>query len=217
MRHLMALSCLADVARVLRDRDPASALFGPLPPPGPPDEHLDALRRSYRRLAAIVHPDVHPNDVRLATTTFQQLETLRAEREQAILEQRYPALPALPAPPQRARSGVRGGVGLAVRPTYVPPAPIVADFEAFATPPACPCVELARASLPRKVIFCSRGAADWAVRDFDHTMTAVIHSRECSSYRYRWPTSVNEHGFVVHSHFLSMHLSGWCWRRDVLG
>src|SRR5271157_2685773 len=89
MRRLMALSCLADVARVLRDRDPASALFGPLPPPGPPDEHLDALRRSYRRLAAIVHPDVHPNDVRLATATFQQLETLRAEREQAILEQRY--------------------------------------------------------------------------------------------------------------------------------
>jgi len=196
---------LPDIALALRRPDAAAELFGPLPPPGATDDHLAELRSAYRRLAALVHPDRHPRNVQLATETFQRLEALRAERERALLGQPFPALPG---PAQR------GGRAVVVRPKAAP----VVDYEEEEVPPlpACPCVHVARSSLPGRVIFCTRGEQDVAVRNSDHRAMPIAHSWGCSQYRGRYPSAVAEGGVTLQDARMSLHLSGWSWTRAAL-
>jgi len=199
---------LHDVAAALRSPAPADALFGPLPPPGAPDEPLAALRSAYRRLAAVVHPDRHPREVRLATEAFRGLEAARAERERAILDQPYAALPGPP--------GRHSGAGLAVR---RPAAPSRYDVdpvpyeEPLPPPPPCACIELARASLPwGRVVFFSHNQSELAVRESDRRAVPVAHSVVCWRYRCAHPRATSAHSLVVQEPFpFAVHMSGWAW------
>ena len=205
------LASLADVARAMARPDAADALFGPLH--GATDEALDALRRSYRRLVVLVHPDVNPGAARLATVTFQQLEGLRAQREREIVERPRAALPGAIVRGSRGSGKARSSGVMPwtpARPSY--------DYDDTAAPPlpGCLCVELARATLPGRVVFGVRGGVGLGVRVSDHRTVEVNHSAEYEVYRYRFPDTLFAQGFTLQTATMSMHLQGWSWQRAAL-
>jgi hypothetical protein len=202
-----SLTTLASVAAVAFESGAADALYPT--GTGSVDEQLEAVRRTYRRLAVIVHPDQNRDRPTLAARTFTRITELRQQREEEIEERGAPALPA-----RGGFASRRAGTGSIVR--SQPAAPVVAHDDGYddAAPPplpACACVDLARATLPGRVVFCTRAGQDWAVRTSDQRAVAVQHAADCERYRWANPNAVIEHGLVMQTSAFSVHSPGWCW------
>jgi hypothetical protein len=195
---------LHQVASALARRDPSAALFPATH--GTVSEQLEALQQAYRQLVVLVHPDRNPRDVAQATAVLARLNALRDEREQEIRDYWPPKLPS----PKRSGGIVRRA-----------PAPLAVPDDGYDDHeppplPACPCVQMARATLPGRVIFCTRGGQDWAVRASDQKIVPIEHSWGCSRYRQVHPTTTIEHGITMQGPVLSIHAPGWCWAHDRL-
>lgn len=192
---------LHEIAHVVARPDAAHALFG-AQMGVTLEEQLDALQTSYRKLVLLVHPDRNAKAVVLATSTLQRVNVLRDQREAEIRADKAPAL-------LRSR---RADTGSIVR---TRPAPVVVDDDYDDTEPpplpACACTAIARATLPGRVVFCSRGGSDWAVRSSDQRAVQVEHTWECSRYRQGHPTTISECGIVLQETLFSHHMPGWCW------
>jgi len=194
------LTTLAAIAQVVDRPDAVDVLYPT--GTGSVEAQLEEVRRTYRKLAVIVHPDRHPRaQATLASTTFTRITELRQQREVDIEERGAPALP-----PRGGFASRRAGSGSIVRAgddgyddTEPPPLP------------ACACVTIARETLPGRVVFCYRGMQDWAVRMSDQKSVLVVHTAECHRYRWANRESVFEHGIVMQSAMFSHHVPGWCW------
>jgi hypothetical protein len=208
----LPLTTLAGVAQVAGRHDAADVLF-PAVPGATVDDQLRALQVAYRRIAAIVHPDQNPREVAAATSVLTHVNVLRGQREAEIRERGAPGLPPRGGFTARSAQDRRAGTGSIVRATHQVPVVYDDGYDDAEPPPlpACACVEVARATLPGRVVFCERAGRDWAVRTSDQRAIVVEHTAECSRYRWANPQATIEHGIVMHGSMFSTHSPGWCW------
>lgn len=166
------------------------------------EEQLDALQTAYRKLVLLVHPDRNTRDVALATRVLQDVNALRDQREAEIRSRGSPALPG-PRAPRRGGSIVR------TRPASI----VVDDYDDTEPPPlpSCGCVIIARATLPGRVIFCSRPDQEWAVRVSDKRALVIQHAWECTTYRRAHPQTFSEDSVVADHGLFTHYMPGWFW------
>ena len=203
----LPLTTLAGVAQALDCPGAAERLY-PTVAGSSIEAQLEAIRSAYRKLAVVVHPDRNPDAATLASNVFARVTLLRQQRETEI------EAPALP--PRGGFTSRRAGAGSIVRAAHEEIARWAPEGDGYDDTeppplPACACVTLARATLPGRVVFCTRAGQEWAVRGSDQKAVVLEHSAECARYRWMNPEASFEHGIVMQGEMFSHHMPGWCW------
>jgi hypothetical protein len=198
-------------------------LFGPLTA-APLEEQLSSLHAAYRELVLVVHPDRNPHDVARANAALAAINGLRARREVDIRTAAAQARARTQIVPAQGRSGRSHGPS-AVRVANLARADLArtrptieGGYDDSLPPPlpACHCVQVARDTLPGRVVFCVRGGQDFAVRVSDSEAVPIAHTLQCVRYRQMHQAATKEEGVTLQSSMFSHHVPGWCWTLEGL-